>query len=126
MVAPVVSPHGGAPVYRQIAQILRTRISDGEYPGGFVLPAEQDLATEFGVGRDAIRDALAVLRTEGLIETRRGFRSRVRELPRRQRIRLTPGQIVTARMPSPEERVASDVFEGVPMLVVDDTPYPAD
>lgn len=126
MVRDVVSAHGGTAVYRQIAAVLRARIAQGEYPAGYTFPAEQDLATQFGVGRDSIRDALAALRGEGLIETRRGFRSRVRERPERTRVELAPGSVVTARMPTPEERVEQDVFEGVPMLVVGDRAYPAD
>lgn len=122
----MVSAHGGTAVYRQIASILRGRIAQGEYPPGYTFPAEQDLAKLFGVGRDSIRDALAALRAEGLIETRRGFRSRVRERPERTRIALSPGTTVTARMPTPEERVEHDLFEGVPVLVVGDKSYPAD
>ncbi len=126
MVRDVVSSQGGVAVYRQIAAIMRSRIAQGEYPPGYVLPAEQDLARQFGVGRDSMRDALAALRGEGLIETRRGFRSKVREAPVRTQVELAPGTTVTARMPTPEERVEQDVFEGVPMLVVGDRTYPAD
>lgn len=126
MVRNVVSAHGGTAVYRQIAAVLRGRITQGEYPAGYTLSSEQDLANQFSVGRDSIRDALAALRAEGLIETRRGFRSRVREQPERVRIPLAAGSTVTARMPTPEERVEQDVFEGVPMLVVDGRAYPAD
>lgn len=126
MVPNVVSAHGGMAVYRQIAGILRARIGQGEYPPGHVLPSEHHLAVEFGVGRDSIRDALAALRAEGLIETRRGYRSRIREPRERVQVEIAPGDTVTARMPTPEERVERDVFEGVPMLVVGDRAYPAD
>ncbi|MBT8225800.1 MAG: GntR family transcriptional regulator [Dactylosporangium sp.] len=126
MVAFVVSLHGGTPVYRQIASVLRTRILQGTLAPGAELPSEQDLASQFGVGRDSVRDALALLRGEGLIETRRGFKSKIRELPERQRVALPAGGIVTSRMPTPEERVEHDVSEGVPVLIVDGEVYPAD
>ena len=84
------------------------------------------MADEFDVGRDAMRDAVALLRGEGLIVTKRGFRSMVREPIERQRIELPAGSTVAARMPTPEERVEHDVTEGIPMLVVGDAVYPAD
>jgi GntR family transcriptional regulator len=58
------------PIYHQVADRLRDRIESGGLPDG-VLPSAVQLAGEFGVGRDAVRDALAVLVHEGLIEKRR-------------------------------------------------------
>jgi DNA-binding GntR family transcriptional regulator len=46
---------------------LRTRIADHEIPPGSRLK-EHDLASEFGVSRSRVRDALAVLESRGLIE----------------------------------------------------------
>lgn len=46
--------------------MLRQQIHADAYPGG--LPAELDLAAEFSVSRNTIREALAVLKQEGLIE----------------------------------------------------------
>jgi GntR family transcriptional regulator len=51
---------------RQVADVLRHQIHAGSYDGG--LPAEQALAAEFFVSRNTIREALAVLKTEGLID----------------------------------------------------------
>ena len=113
-------------MYQQVANAIRGRIAQGEFPPGTSLASEKDIAAEFGVGRDAVRDALALLRGEGLIETKRGYRSKVREPISRQRMPLPAGKVVWARMPTPEERVEHDVCEGVPMLVVDGVGYPAD
>jgi len=46
---------------------LRERIVDGEYPQGFKL-VEQDLAQEFGVSRPLLREILADLERQGLVE----------------------------------------------------------
>lgn len=46
--------------------MLRRQIHTGAYPDG--LPAEHDLATEFLVSRNTVREALGVLKHEGLIE----------------------------------------------------------
>ncbi|MBO0853086.1 MAG: GntR family transcriptional regulator [Nocardia sp.] len=50
---------------RQVADVLRQQIHTGRCPDP--LPAEADLATEFAVSRNAVREALALLRDEGLI-----------------------------------------------------------
>jgi GntR family transcriptional regulator len=46
--------------------VLRHQIHSGAYDGG--LPGEQSLAAEFFVSRNTIREALAVLKSEGLID----------------------------------------------------------
>jgi DNA-binding FadR family transcriptional regulator len=52
-------------------QILKD-ILEGIFNPGSKLPAESDLADRFGVSRPVVRDALARLRADGLIEARRG------------------------------------------------------
>ncbi|MFI6321551.1 GntR family transcriptional regulator [Nonomuraea sp. NPDC050556] len=59
----------GGRVFTQIAEHLRTRISDGEYPTGSILPSEKTLCAEFCVARTTVRRGLAVLEREGLITT---------------------------------------------------------
>ncbi|OBJ90191.1 GntR family transcriptional regulator [Mycobacterium sp. 1245852.3] len=51
---------------RRVADVLRQQIHADAYPAG--LPAEQQLAAEFSVSRNTIREALAVLKQEGLID----------------------------------------------------------
>ena len=46
--------------------MLRQQIHAGAYPGG--LPPESELAAEFFVSRNTIREALTILKNEGLIE----------------------------------------------------------
>lgn len=114
------------PVYQWIAATLREKIDSGAFPPGVELPSEQQLATTFRVSRDSLRAGLAVLRREGLIDSRRGFRPRVRSRPVRTPIRLGPGQTAIARMPTTTERVEYDVAEGVPVIVIANKVYPAD
>ena len=66
------------PVYRQLARILREQIQAGELHPGAAFPSEA-APSIFGVGRDAVRDALAALRSEGLVITTRGIGTFVRE-----------------------------------------------
>lgn len=55
-------------VARQIAQ----RIEAGILSPGTQLPTEAELTREFGVGRSAVREALARLRQDGMVEARQG------------------------------------------------------
>jgi GntR family transcriptional regulator len=61
----------GRSVKQQIADELRARILDGELPPGGKLPTEAELLDEHQVARNTVRDALALLVYEGLIESRR-------------------------------------------------------
>ena len=52
--------------------MLRAQILSGARPSGAALPAERELVAETGLSRAAVRDALRILETEGLIETKQG------------------------------------------------------
>ena len=65
-------PSVGAPPRRQdqarrVADVLRHEVRRGAVPTG-LLPAEDRLAQEYGVSRNALRAALDLLRRQGLIE----------------------------------------------------------
>ena len=57
-----------------IADQLRRRIIRGELAEGDVLPAEQELLTEFGVSRPTLREAVRILESESLVVVKRGSR----------------------------------------------------
>src|SRR5947209_8144946 len=56
-----------ADLARQVADVLRHQILGGAYPNRS-LPGEAALGREFTVSRNTVREALALLRGEGLIE----------------------------------------------------------
>ncbi|GAA1101441.1 MULTISPECIES: FadR/GntR family transcriptional regulator [Pseudonocardia] len=60
------------PAYRQVADELRAQIMRGALPAGTRLPAESELTGMFGVSRSTVREALRVLASQHLIDTRRG------------------------------------------------------
>jgi DNA-binding GntR family transcriptional regulator len=93
------------PVYRQLARILRDQIRAGKLQPGAALPSEAKLAQTFEVGRDAVREALASLRNDGLVITTRGRGTFVRE-PAADRtvVRAGAGTRVTARVATADER----------------------
>lgn len=71
-------------MYRKVAADLGREIGEGRYGSGGRLPAEGELAERYGVSRGTVRQAMALLRTEGLIASRRGTRRVVIGSPRPQ------------------------------------------
>ncbi|HSW66088.1 MAG TPA: GntR family transcriptional regulator [Bacillota bacterium] len=108
----------GKPLYHQLADTLRERIEQGIYPVGSTLPLESAVGQEHGVGRMTVRRALAVLREEGLIITRRGVPSLVRPQTIRQLLVLQAGDRLISRMPTRPERAELGIEAGVPLLEV--------
>jgi GntR family transcriptional regulator len=66
---PMIDPTGKLPPYRQLAEIIVSRIESGRYPAEVRLPSEADLMEEFELGRSTVRRAIAWLREHGYIET---------------------------------------------------------
>lgn len=66
---PAIDPAAPKLVYLQVADHITGRIEAGELQPGARLPAERDMAAEYGVAYDTIRRATAVLRERGLIIT---------------------------------------------------------
>lgn len=62
---------GRAARARRVANVLRGQVLDGAFPTG-ALPDERALIAGFGVSRNTVREALGLLRDEGLVERRRG------------------------------------------------------
>ncbi len=56
-------------MYVQVADYIAGRIASGDLAPGAKLPAERDMAAEYGVAYDTIRRATALLRERGLIVT---------------------------------------------------------
>jgi GntR family transcriptional regulator len=65
----MIDRESGRPLYQQLADLLRSKINNGEYPPGKLIPSETYLQQEYGLARDTVRAALDVLREEGLVVT---------------------------------------------------------
>ncbi|MGC4807179.1 GntR family transcriptional regulator [Micromonospora sp. DT233] len=115
-----IDPRSHTPVYVQLAGLLRQQIESGELAPGSNVGSEARLSQEHGIGRDAVRMAISLLRSEGLVTTSRPFGTRVRETPERRKVEVPTGGSVIARMPTGEERRAMQLDEGVPVLEVRD------
>jgi GntR family transcriptional regulator len=68
----MVDRHSGIPAFRQVATDLRQRIAGGEYAPGAQLPSERDLVETYGVSRPTVRDAVDLLRREGVVDVHHG------------------------------------------------------
>lgn len=60
------------PVYQQIANDMIARIAQEEWIIGGKLPSESELSVEYGASRVTVRQALAKLEADGLIDKQRG------------------------------------------------------
>lgn len=70
------------PSYARIAQDLRSRIASGDLPPGTRLPARHQMAEEYGAAEGVVRQATETLVREGLLVSRPGAGTFVRERPR--------------------------------------------
>jgi DNA-binding FadR family transcriptional regulator len=63
----------------RIAEQLLNKIRQEGLTPGTRLPSEQSMAQHFGVSRTVVRDAIGLLKAEGLLETRKGSGAFVRQ-----------------------------------------------
>jgi GntR family transcriptional regulator len=70
--APPFDPLSVTPLYEQVADYVAEQIDRGELKHGQKLPAERDLADEWGIGYQTVRRAMRELRERGLVMSRVG------------------------------------------------------
>jgi GntR family transcriptional regulator, transcriptional repressor for pyruvate dehydrogenase complex len=78
MVEPIVRDS----VVDALERRLRDDILSGRYPAGAYLPPERDLAAGYGVTRTSLKHAFVRLEQAGLVETRHGVGTRVKDYER--------------------------------------------
>lgn len=74
-------------------EALSRLIRGGEYPPRSRLPAEMELAARFGVSRTVVREAVARLKSAGLVQSRQGSGVYVREPNLDMRFQIDPGAL---------------------------------
>ena len=60
------------PLYLQVASVMRQRINSGRWAEGERISTLEELEEEFGVARVTIRQAIELLRVEGLVQAQQG------------------------------------------------------
>jgi DNA-binding FadR family transcriptional regulator len=66
------SPRGSGTLVSQLTETLRQAIAAGQYAPGMRLPSEAQLTEAYGVSRTVVREAIAALRADRLVEARQG------------------------------------------------------
>ncbi len=80
---------GFRPLYQQVYDLMVTKISDGEYRPGEMLPSEQQLAGQLKVSQGTVRKALDTMTSENILERRQGKGTFVSEqTPERSTLRF--------------------------------------
>jgi GntR family transcriptional regulator len=51
----------------QLADLIRSKISDGSWPGRTAIPSTTALAAEYDLSTDTVQKAIAILKAEGLL-----------------------------------------------------------
>ncbi|MBI5109600.1 MAG: FadR family transcriptional regulator [Rhodocyclales bacterium] len=88
----------------EVSGDLQRRIGRGDLRPGDRLPTEKALGEAFGVSRAVVREAIARLKADGLIETRQGSGAFVVEAPKTINLRFWKGA-------GPELSELRDIFE---------------
>ena len=114
----MIDPSADRAVFRQLADLLRDRITSGDLAPGASLPSELRLAQEYGLSRTSVRQAIALLRSEGLVIVEPPRGTFVRALEPTETVTLLKGDTASARMPTPAERRELEIGEGVPVIVI--------
>ena len=112
---------GASPIprYVQLAEILRERISRGQWSAGGKLPSLEELVREFDVARVTVRQAVDVLAREGLVSPERGrgtFVTGKRVDERKLRAVTTMGQLAELYRDSKPELLNLDEASAAPAI----------
>ena len=99
-----------APRIRQprVAEIVASRLRDdilsGRLKEGDILPSQESLFTEFGVGPPALREAIHILEVDGLVSIRRGnMGGAVVHLPSAERTAHMISMVLQSRSSTPAD-----------------------
>ncbi|MDW3845253.1 winged helix-turn-helix domain-containing protein [Micromonospora sp. BRA006-A] len=114
----MIDPSADRAVFRQLADLLRDRITSGDLAPGASLPSELRLAQEYGLSRTSVRQAVALLRSEGLVIVEPPRGTFVRAVEPTETVALLKGDTAAARMPTPVERRELEMGEGIPVIVI--------
>jgi len=82
-----VDPRNPTPIYAQLDRAIRATIATGALEPGAQLPTVRQLAVDLAVNANTVAKVYAQLEKDGILETRRGVGTFVREVPTPQAAR---------------------------------------
>ena len=124
-----LDPRSDRPLALQLADLLRAEIQEGRRGPGSKLPTESEFQQEYAVRRTTIRAALSTLAGEGLVLTRKGFGSYVRDRRPLRRVSSTHRHASHRASGKPEfdtEAITDGQVPSRRMLRIGRGPVPAD
>lgn len=74
----------------EVAASVTSAIEGGQLKAGDRLPTEAALAERFGVARTVVREAISLLKYDGVVDTRRGVGAFVTDASKRSAFRISP------------------------------------
>jgi GntR family transcriptional regulator len=81
------------PRYLVLAKTLQDAIQSGAYPVGALLPTEVDMAKNYGVSRQTVRQAISLLRQQNMLSARKGVGTRVEAKTGARRFSYSSGSV---------------------------------
>lgn len=90
MSEPLTDAVSRSTVVDQVTDKLRAEILSGQYAPGQYLPPARELAERYGITRTSLKHAVMRLTQSGLLETRHGVGTRVRDYERQGGLDLLP------------------------------------
>ena len=102
-----------------IANQILAQVSSGTLKPGDSLPTETALADTLGVSRNVVREAIARLRSDGVIETKQGRGAIIKPISERSTFRIEPATL-------DQEGNLADLFELRGLLEIDAAGLAAD
>lgn len=109
----MAQPEKNTKVYVEIVRQLREMIEKDGLKTGDKIPSERELSERLNAGRSSVREALRALELLGLIETRRGEGTFIRDFRGNQLVQLLSTFILQ------DEKAKTDVIETKYMIEVD-------
>jgi len=109
----VEQPEKNTKVYVEIVRQLRDMINKGGMKPGDKIPSERELSERLNAGRSSVREALRALELLGLIETRRGEGTFIRDFRGNQLVQLLSTFILQ------DKKAKDDVVETKSMIEAD-------
>ncbi|WLR50197.1 GntR family transcriptional regulator [Bacillus tianshenii] len=98
-------------VYIEILQQLRMIIEEDGLNQGDKLPSERELAERLQVARSSVREALRALELVGLIETRRGEGTFIKDAEKHELIQVIAAFVLQAKHAKDDLRETTELIE---------------
>lgn len=81
--------------YRQVTEWIQNRLASGELVSGDKLESENEISAFFGISRQTVRHALKLLVQEGILESRQGSGTYIRDPQAQEEVRQELSKTVT-------------------------------